>query len=70
MASQSKGEKAALDAVWKAHPQVVAFEAAVREHARANRAGSDLDRLNATMRFARAWTVEHGDLPDSGILCD
>lgn len=69
--SQSSFEKRRLDAIWRAHPQVVALSAAVDEYV------SNLDSVEVTAEsmtdaigFANAWVREHGDLPNPGIKCD
>lgn len=69
MSDQTKDQKLALDAAWRVHPQVVAFQNAVAAHV-ADQGLSGLDGLNATLRFAAAWQAANGPLPDSGILCD
>jgi hypothetical protein len=67
--SQSKGEKQKLHAAWKAHPKVVAFESAVRDHV-AQAKLSGLDGMNDVLRFSAEWLRVNGDLPDSGVLSD
>lgn len=60
--------KQQLHAAWLAHPHVVAFDKAVKDHIAAN--GLDgLDGMNAVLKFAAAWQNANGLLPDSGIKC-
>jgi hypothetical protein len=70
MSSQTPQERQALHAAWSAHPQVVALTAAVTAHAARTRHLPDAEAITASLRFAREWIAEHGELPDSGILCD
>jgi hypothetical protein len=60
--------KQQLHAAWLAHPQVVAFDAAIAAHIKA-KGLTGLDGMNATLRFAAAWQKANGPLPDSGIIC-
>ncbi len=68
-AAQTAQERATLHAAWLAHPQVVAFDRAVTDHVRAGGLAG-VDGMTAVLRFAAEWLREHGDLPESGILCD
>ena len=65
----NKSEKQKLHAEWLAHPKVVAFDSAVRDHV-AQAGLSGVEGLNAVLRFSAEWVRVNGDLPDSGILCD
>lgn len=64
---QSPGLRAQLRAAWEAHPDVAAFHAASKAHARENNLGFDVPGMNASLAFSNAWMAEHGPLPDSGI---
>ena len=57
----------ALFEAWKADDKVVAFAAAVRQHALQDGGGCDAAGMTATLRFATAWLRENGDLPNPGI---
>jgi hypothetical protein len=69
MSSQTHAQKLALDATWKAHPQVVALNAAVIAHV-ATITATGPDAMTQAIQFAGAWVQANGPLPDSGILCD
>lgn len=69
MSNQTRAEKRALDAAWRATPQVQAFTAAMAAHAPG--AGEfNAQGLTAMLQHAIAWIAANGPLPDSGILCD
>lgn len=68
--SAVKQDKLALEAAWQAQPQVIAFTAAVAEHAAANpQLQFTAEGVTNVLQFAIAWLAENGDLPDSGIIC-
>jgi hypothetical protein len=69
MSSQTPAQKRALDAVWRAHPQVIALEAAVAAHV-ATITATGAEAMTQAITFAGAWVKANGPLPDSGILCD
>ena len=68
MTNQTTQERAALRAAWDSHPHVARFQKAVRQHVIDN-ALTGVDGMNATLRFANEWIAQHGELPESGILC-
>ena len=57
-----------LHAAWLAHPQVVAFDAAVAAHIKDNGL-TGLDGMNKVLTFATEWQQANGWLPESGIKC-
>jgi len=69
MSTQSPAEKRALDAVWRAHPQVVALNAAVIAHA-ATITATGPEAMTEAIQFAGAWVQANGPLPDSGLISD
>lgn len=65
---QSSGERRALHAAWKAHPQVLGLEAALARHVRERGpVVSEVSGINDALAFARRWIAENGALPDDGI---
>lgn len=69
MSTQSPAEKRALDAVWKAHPKVIALNAAVVAHV-ATITSTGPEAMTEAIQFAGAWVQANGPLPDSGLLCN
>ena len=69
MSTQSPAEKRALDAVWKAHPKVIALNAAVVAHV-ATITSTGPEAMTEAIQFAGAWVRANGPLPDSGLLCN
>ena len=70
MSTQTKAEKLALNAAWKATPEVQALTAALRAHAAADGHGFTPDGMTSVLAFASAWVSANGPLPVSGIICD
>jgi hypothetical protein len=68
MAEQSAAERATLNAAWNAHPQVVAFRAAMSDFVE-TRELTGPEGATELLAFANTWLTENGPLPDSGILC-
>jgi len=69
VSTQSLPEKQALHAIWRAHPQVVALDAAVAEFVKTI-TSTGAEAMTEAIQFAGAWVREHGELPDSGLICD
>lgn len=65
---QSHQERAALDAAWKAQPQVKKFTADLRAFVAENNLDFDKAGMDASAAFAIQWHKDNGALPDSGIF--
>lgn len=63
----TKKDIAALDAVWRAHPDVKALGKAIKDHATKAGLVFTPDGMTKALQFAAAWIDDHGGLPDSGI---
>lgn len=70
--AQSREERERLHAEWMAHPKVQEFTgAAIHFVASAGLGGRlDAESMTQVLQFAARWVAEHGELPDSGILCN
>lgn len=65
---QDQKLRAELDAKWQAQPEVVEFSEQVEAFAWKNNLKFDKAGLDAVFAFTQKWFLEHGQLPDSGIL--
>lgn len=65
---QSPAERARLDAIWQAHPQVVALKEACTAFARENNLEWNVEGFNRMAEFSGEWQRQHGGTPHSGIV--